>query len=126
LKIALVQELQAVDPAALDEFERVLNQELQVFKDGEQYDYLKDLKDAFSETLSKPKNLQIFETIPDNFFWDIKTPLVKREYGNPNPYNPFRKYPFESFFDFRDFDEYNERRKLQHNLRSGVSLYRRY
>jgi hypothetical protein len=34
LKIALVQELEALSPETLDDFEKVLDQELSVFKEG--------------------------------------------------------------------------------------------
>ena len=126
LKIALVQELEQLNPYALDEFEKVLDKELSVFKDGEQYSYIKDLKEAFEHSLAKPKALQILETIPDHVFWDIKTPQFKLDEIKVNPYNPFRKYPFESYFDFMDYQEYMDRRRLKKNLADGLSLYRRY
>ncbi len=43
-----------------------------------------------------------------------------------NPYNPFRAYPYTSFFDLRENEEYNDRRHKKENLRDAVSLYRRY
>ena len=50
----------------------------------------------------------------------IKTKLAM------NPYNPFRKYPFASFFEHREYEEYMDRRKLKKNLKDSISTYRRY
>jgi len=66
------------------------------------------------------------ETIPDHVFWDIKKPLIKEDTKLTNPYNPFRKYPFSSFFELRDYEEYMDRRKKKDNLADGVSLHKRY
>jgi hypothetical protein len=84
------------------------------------------LKDAYSEGLAKPAAQKIFSTIPDHVFWDIKKPVNSDETKITNPYNPFRKYPFESFFDLRDYEEYMNRRVEKNNLRDNISLYRRY
>jgi hypothetical protein len=43
-----------------------------------------------------------------------------------NPYNPFRKYPYSSFFDIREFEEYNDRRRKKENLVDACSIHRRY
>lgn len=84
------------------------------------------MKSAFRESLAKSRAQKIFETIPDHVFWDIKKPLTKEPDAHKNPYNPFRQYPFNSFFDLRDYEEYNERRHKKQNIRDAVSLYRRY
>ena len=126
LKIALLNELQALNPNAIEDFEKKMDEEFSVFKEGNNYNYVKDLKDAFSVSMAKPRSLQILETIPDHAFWDIKTPTYKPEDIKVNPYNPFRKYPFESFFDFRDYEEYMDRRRIKNNLTDGLTLNRRY
>lgn len=87
---------------------------------------MKDLKDAFSTSLAKTHADQIFDTIPHHMFWDIKVPRTEDPQKFMNPYNPFRKYPFTSFFDYREYEEYMDRRKLKQNLRDGLSTYRRY
>ena len=65
-------------------------------------------------------------TIPDHAFWDIKKPQVPEDKKLMNPYNQFRRYPFDSFFELRDYEEYNRRRDLKENLNDTVSLYRKY
>ena len=113
-------------PFTLDEFNDVLDQELSVFKANESYDYVRDMKDAYSESLSKSAAHRIFETLPDHVFWDIKKPQVPEEQKHMNPYNPFRKYPYSTFFEMRDFEEFMDRRHKKPNLRDNISLYRRY
>jgi len=97
-----------------------------IFKDDEEYEFIKDLKHAYKDSLAKSTAQKIFETIPDHVFWDIKQPLAKPEHKDVNPYNPFRRYPFQSFFELRDYEEYNERRTHKQNLRDAVSVYRKY
>ena len=74
-RLALVQEL-AEDRAPFDvtQFDEVLDKELGVFKHGEKYDYVKDLKDAYHASLKTTTEQRILATIPDHVFWDIKTP----------------------------------------------------
>lgn len=84
------------------------------------------MRDAFKNDIEKPLAEKIFDTIPAHYFWDIKTPRQKPVSLIKNPYNPFRQYPFESFFDHRSYEEYMDRREKKENLRDGLSLYRRY
>lgn len=126
IRLQNLTELEDLAPQTVDDFEAFLDKELSVFKNGKKYDYVEDIHEAFSETLAKSEAQQIFDTIPDNVFWDIKTPQHDLDEIKLNPYNPFRKYPFESFFDFRAYDEYMNRRKLKNNLRDSISTYRRY
>ena len=126
VRLALLQDLEKNRPHSLDEFNKLLDEEFSIFKDGEEYDYVKDMKDAFSDSLSKTNAQRIFETIPEHAFWDIKTPQSGSEKKFINPYNPFRAYPTSSFFDVRDYEEYNDRRKKKENLRDAVSIHRRY
>lgn len=113
-------------PFSEDEFNKVLDQEFSIFKDGEKYDFVTDMKDAFKNSLRKPTSIKIFETIPEHVFWDIKKPLIGEQNKIHNPYNPFRKYPYESFFDMRDNDEYMQRRTHKDNIRDNISYFRRY
>ena len=100
LRIALMEEIQAND-LPLDEWNTYLDQELSVFKEGQNYDYVKDLQDGFSKGLQTSTALKIFRTLPAHVFWDIKKPIDQEEQFNMNPYNPARKYPNENFFDIR-------------------------
>ena len=73
---AALQEELAEDraPFAVSEFEDVLAKEFGVFKQGEKYDYVKDLKHAYRDSLKTTAEDRILTTIPDHVFWDIKTP----------------------------------------------------
>ena len=51
LRIALMDEMEKNAPFTEDEFTDVLDKEFSVFKNGEKYDYVKDMKDAFSDSL---------------------------------------------------------------------------
>ena len=124
IKTIIIKELQG--QFTPDELNALMDKHLSVFKEGQKYDFSKDLKNAFSSTLSKSLAEQILETVPDHAFWDIKKPASLEEDKIMNPYNPFRKYPFESFFDMRENEEYNDRRYFKRNLRDNVSTYRRY
>jgi len=104
----------------------VLDKEFSVFRTGDKYDFVRDLKDAFASGLERPANEKILDTIPDHAFWDIKVPTTNDPQRFMNPYNSFRKYPTTSFFDARELEEYNDRRTRKANLRDGCSTYRRY
>ena len=74
-KQALVQELEEGTTAFdINEFEAVLDKELSIFKKDEIYDYVKDLKDAYKNSLKMTREERIFNTLPDHVFWDIKKP----------------------------------------------------
>lgn len=61
-------------PFDVSAFDAVLDKELGVFQKGEKYDFVKDLKDAYKDSLKTPLEARIFQTIPDHAFWDIKKP----------------------------------------------------
>lgn len=86
------------------------------------------MKDAFAGGLKKSAVQKIFDTIPEHVFWDIKIPhnTGGSEQRYMNPYNSFRKYPVESFFDAQATEEYMDRRTKKNNLVDGISTYRRY
>lgn len=74
LRIALLAELESgKSEFEIKHFEEVFNKELGIFPDGK-YDFVRDLKDAYKGQLSKTIEYQIFKTIPDHAFWDIKKP----------------------------------------------------
>ncbi len=123
---ALLDELQATSAFSIDEFNEILDKEFSVFKNGEKYDFVADLKDAFSGSLERPAADRILDTIPDYVFWDIKTPQLPDMQRVMNPYNAFRQYHTSSFFDAREYEEYMERRTHKNNLNDGVSTRRRY
>jgi len=92
-----------------DDFEKILVKELGVFKDGEKYDFVKDLKDAYKNSLKTTTEDKILATIPDHVFWDIKKPLQKKAIIPKNRYNPFRGREYDNFFEMRDSEEYLDR-----------------
>ena len=126
VRIALLEEMEQQSPFKVEEFEQVLDKEFSVFKNGEKYDFVRDLKDAFSTGLERTAAEKILDTIPEHAFWDIKTPARPDPQRFMNPYNSFRKYHVSSFFDSREYEEYMDRRIIKNNLRDGVSTYRRY
>lgn len=70
----MIEEIQAND-LPLDDWNVYLDQELSVFKNGQKYDYVKDMQDGFSKGLATSTALKIFRTIPAHVFWDIKKPI---------------------------------------------------
>ena len=87
---------------------------------------LKDLKEAYADSLRKTSDQAIFESIPSHFFWDIKKPLQKAPFVRENRYNPFRGAEYDSFFEARDAEAYMDRMSQKHNKDPSVSLHRRY
>lgn len=85
----------------IDQWNDYIDKELSVFKAGEKYDYVKDIRIAFADGLKTTTADKILETIPAHAFWDIKKPLSREYNYYMNPYNPARKYHGESFFDIR-------------------------
>jgi hypothetical protein len=75
MRIDLIKELESNSPYSIDEFDKILDKEFSVFKDGEKYDFVKDMQLGFKNSLSKSKAQRIFETLPDHVFWDIKKPI---------------------------------------------------
>ena len=56
---------------------RVLEKELNIFKEDEEYNFVSDLKNAYAEHLEKSLSDKIFDTLPNHLFMDIKKPLQK-------------------------------------------------
>jgi hypothetical protein len=126
IRAAILDELDQSGVYSIDEFNEILDQELSVFKNGEKYDFVRDLKDAFKGSLSRPAADRILDTIPDHAFWDIKRPLVPDQKRFINPYNPFREYHTSSFFEAREYEDFMSRHTKKNNIKDGVSTRRRY
>lgn len=105
-RLALVKELEDNNAGfSIEDFNKVLDKEFGVFH-KDKYDYVKDLKDAYKQSLSTTTEQKIFKTLPDYLFWDIKTPQQPKPFLRHNPYNPFRGREFNSFFEMRNYEEY--------------------
>lgn len=108
------------------DFHNELSKELGVFKEGEKYDFAKDLKDAYKISLKSDTEQKIFNTIPEHYFWDIKTPQDKKPVIRKNRYNPFRGREHDNFFDMRAEEEYIRRNHVKTNVNDSTSIYTRY
>ncbi len=100
--------------------------DLSVFKNGEEYDFVTDLHRGYQDSLKKSTAEAIFETLPDHVFWDIKKPLGKDQINVKNNFNPFRQHPFTSFFDYTSWEEYSDMRLKKENVKDATSKYRLY
>ena len=125
LRVAIMEEIQSSD-MPIEEWNDYIDKELSVFKAGEKYDYVKDLRSAFAEGLSSTTADKILETIPEHVFWDIKKPMVSEDNYYMNPYNPARKYPGESFFDIRKTEAWMLDRATNNKLTANVSTFKMY
>jgi hypothetical protein len=110
----------------MDKWNEYLDRELSVFKDGEKYDYVKDLADAYQEGLRKPLATKIFDTIPAHVFWDIKKPINHEQSVILNPYNPARRVANDNFFEFRDQEAWMKERREKRMLKPAVTIHRNY
>lgn len=126
LRKALLDELEGSSQFSVDEFNNILDKEFSIFKEGEKYDFVRDLKDAFAAGLEQPTASKIMDTIPDHAFWDIKVPQARDPQKFMNPYNSFRQYHVSSFFDAREYEHFMDSRQRKENLTDGISTYRRY
>mgnify|MGYP006875440797 CR=1 FL=1 len=126
-RMAMLQELEENKTIfKADDFEKILTKELGVFSEGEKYSYVKDLKDAYRNSLKTTSEEKILSTIPDHVFWDIKKPLQKKAIMPKNRYNTFRGREYDNFFEMRDSEEYLDRMKKKDNRNDSISIYRRY
>ena len=124
----LVEELDSdKSPFKVEEFREVLDKELGIFQKGEKYDFVKDLKEAYSESLSTPLERQILRTIPAHVFWDIKKPLhAGGGYKRENRYNMFRGREYASFFEARDAEEYLDVSVHHRSLNNSCTTHSQY
>lgn len=77
-RIQLMEDLEA-DNVSLDKWNEIMCNELGVFKGGEKYDYVTDIRRQFDPSLTTSKIDKIFATIPEHVFWDIKKPLDRNQ-----------------------------------------------
>lgn len=68
IRAGILEELSKNSPYNMDEFELIMEAEMSVFKSNEHYDYVTDMRRAYSESLGKSNVEKIFETIPDYMF----------------------------------------------------------
>ena len=118
----------ALEESGIDkeEWDQILSREFDTFKRGEKYDYVKDLRATFDEGLSTPTAVKIFKKLPDHVFWDIKKPQAEENSEHyMNPYNPARKYPYQTFFDMRNHEEWLKSKEENRNINNNVSKYTR-
>ena len=117
----------AMESAGIDieEWDKILSREFNTFQEGEKYDYATDLRRTFDEGVSTSTASKIFKKIPAHVFWDIKKPQGTEQDFYINPYNPARKYPYQSFFDMRNHEEWLKDKEENRNLRNNVSKYNR-
>lgn len=125
LRVALLDEINA-QGLDTESWDAILDKELSVFKQGEKYSYVKDMREGFDQGVSTTTVEKIFQTLPAHVFWDIKKPLSGEYETYMNPYNPARKYHGESFFDIRNTDQWMHDRAVNDKLKSNISRYRRY
>ncbi len=124
---ALLQEmLEANTPFDVDSWPDIMARELGVFSKDEEYDYSKDMREAFSNSLKQTTEQRIFNTLPQHVFWDIKTPQMHQPYIRQNRYNPFRGREFENFFEMRASETYMDTQHHKSNINDHVSIYRKY
>ena len=84
------------------------------------------MRRTFDQAVSTPLGAKIFKRLPQHVFWDIKKPLTRtHEEFYLNPYNPARKYPFETFFDMRNHEEWLKSKEEMRNINNSVSKYSR-
>ena len=87
---------------------------------------MKDLRATFDEGVSTSTADKIFKKMPAHVFWDIKKPQTTEQHEYyMNPYNPARKYPFETFFDMRNHEEWLKTKEENRNINANVSKYTR-
>lgn len=125
LRVALMEEINA-NHLPMEQWNEMLDRELSIFKNGEKYDYVKDLQDAYKAGLKKPLAEKIMDTIPAHYFWDIKKPIEGEEEVYMNKYNPARKIANSSFFEFRDQSSWMKERSEKRLLTPSVSREKNY
>lgn len=110
----------------VEKWQAYIEQELSIFDEGEDYNYVKDMKDAFHESLRTSLEDRILKTIPDFAFWDIKKPIDAEAKIQMNKYNPGRRVQNENFFDARAWDAYVKEKEEQRKVAPTVTHYNNY
>lgn len=125
-RIALFAEFDAANADNADELNDMLAKELNIFQDGEDYNFVKDLRHGFDDGLRVSAADKIFATIPDHVFWDIKKPLQEDPETAENPYHPGRAVPYTDFFDMRRHEQYHIRQREKRNITENISFHKLY
>ena len=112
-----MEDLEA-DNVSLDKWNDILCSELGIFKKGEKYDFVTDLRRQFDDSLAKSRTDKIFETIPAHAFWDVKKPLDLKNMPEikSNEINPTREHYARDFFDLRATEEWQRNRETKRDL----------
>jgi len=110
----------------MEDWEALVDKELDVFLQSDKYSYVKDIEQAFAPGQTASLEAKILKTIPDHAFWDIKRPRSSEQDMFVNKFNPSRKYPFESFFDRRNYEQWMHDRETNVKLKEDISRHRRY
>lgn len=97
--------------------------EIGPFKEGEEYSAIKDMQDAFKNANRKSLADQIFETIPDHSFLDVKTPLKKYESDSINIFNPSKQKSAYTFYEFRNNWQYLQDMERHPNMKNSISSW---
>jgi hypothetical protein len=84
------------------------------------------LKQAYRRSLKSSTEDKILASIPDHYFWDIKTPQIANPVVRKNRYNQFRGREFDNYFDMRESERYMQRMHNKKNWNDSISIYHRY
>jgi quinol monooxygenase YgiN/DNA-binding transcriptional MerR regulator len=120
LRAALMEEAD-LENFPVDDWNDMLDRELSVFKNGEKYNFVKDLQDAYADGLKTPLSQKILSTVPAHAFWDIKKPIGMSEHLPMNEYNPARAPHGANFFDIRSNYAYFKEREEKLSLKPSVT-----
>ena len=97
-----------------------------VFNEDEEYSFVKDYRNAFEKSLATPLKDQIFDSIPEHAFWDIKKPLKKMQSPSLNTFSPMKPKTCYTFWDFSVNSDWMHRHEKKENINNHISLWRRY
>jgi len=95
-------------------------------KEGDEYSYVDDMKDAYRNSLSKNLADQIFDTLPDHVFYDIKAPLKTQTSYSITQFNPAKPKNAYTFFEHRRTWEYLDEKHRYSNTKTSISRHTRY
>jgi hypothetical protein len=128
VRIALTKEGQGFrTEVKQEEMEDRFNQEIRlVMEDMEDYDCSKAMTQIYRKSLEKSLYDKILDTVPDYVFHDIKKPLQMENVQTRNPINPFRRVPYNDFFDQVNHENWHKRTRENRNHESQNSMYRMF
>lgn len=124
LRVLFLEEMQKDEAIDENRWNEIIDKELSIFKEGEKYDYVRDMRSAYAPALEKSLYDKIFETLPDHVFWDIKTPINQELDHHVHRYNPARPLAETSFFQMRKYEAYLLERSVKSNIGRDISMYK--